>query len=111
MEKNERKILEILRSLCYIFQRKKSKNDDDYYFDQNSFVLYQYKIKLNFIYNSVSVVITYNNTFNVIIFHFNGRDEFGIENVRSVQSLLSIIDLPPDLIINKLTQIGVKEVW
>lgn len=98
-------LVNVLRSLSILFERGRDDGDEEFVHSRR-LVIEKYRINLNFYYNSVAIVVSYDSNFNVFFIACGEEKEADIEVVKR---MLSIIDLPPNLLIQKLNQIGINE--
>ncbi len=101
-KKKETELLSILKSLNNIYERKRS---EDEYINPLEIIIKEYRLKFVFVYGAVSIISSYNHNFNVFFISFDEGDD------KTIEEMFSIIDLPPDLIVKKLSQIGIREIW
>ena len=104
--KKEDEFLKCLLTLNRIF--KNSPKDYDGIVHSEEFNICNYRFTLFFIYDSVTVNIKFGCNFRSYMIEFK-NEKFGDEEKKIARIILSLPDLPPDMIINKLNQIGVKE--
>ncbi len=107
MEKNE--IEELLNALCNIsiISDKNEKNHNDEV-SKYRFTIEGSSLTIFFVYGSAVVNVWKGNNFDAFIFIFkNGR--WGENEVKEMEKFISSTRLPPNLIIQELNQIGVKE--
>ncbi len=100
-KKKETELLSILKSLNNIYERKRS---EDEYINPLEIIIKEYRLKFVFVYGAVSIISSYNHNFNVFFISFDEGDD------KTIEEMFSIIDLPPDLIVKKLSQIGIREI-
>ena len=101
--------MEILNALCGLSNiMDKKNNKDDQTVIQKHFIINGYEFQLNFIYQSIVINIWHGNNYDVFVFKFeNGK--YGDREIEEIKKMKSSIHLPPNLIIQELNKIGVKE--
>ena len=100
------RIIEFLKILLSLTKIADSKKKDEMMIYK--FNIQKYKFSIFCVYSSSTINIWCGNNFNVFVFLFKDG-EFGEGEIKEGEKFFNIIHLPPDLVINELNKIGVKE--
>ena len=105
-KKREDELLKCLLTLSRIF--KDACKEFDGIVHQEEFYLCRCKFTLFFVYDSITINVNAGCNFKSFLLEFED-DKYGEEERKIARMILSLPGLPPDLLIQKLNQIGVKE--
>ncbi len=100
--------LKSLLSLSTIIENKTKQNEYENV-EQIRFEIGEYKFQLFCVYHSITITVWSGNNFNVFVFVFNKENKIGEAEIKEAEKFFNIVHLPPDLIIQELNKIGVKE--
>ncbi len=102
--------MDVLDSLLALSKKITNQTNKDHeLFYEEYFYIQGYKITCYFVYESVTVNIKKGCNLKSYIFEFNGG-KYGEKEKNKIESIFNLNpDLPPDLIIQELNKIGVKE--
>lgn len=107
MKKNDNN--ELLNALCnisIISETKEKKNGDEIF--KYRFSINNISLTIFFVYESAVINIWKGNNFDTFVFIFK-NGSWGANEIKEIEKFISTTHLPPNLIIQEINKIGVKE--